>query len=139
MSRFIIKSTGTIRQVAKEFLEQYVDKRIFAIYGKLGAGKTTFIKALCGELGVNEIVSSPSFAIINEYFSDRYGPIYHFDFFRMEDLEEAYDIGYEDYFYSGQYCFIEWADKIQAILPSEAIHVHMMVNEKSVRILEIFE
>jgi len=139
MSRFIIKSTGTIRQVAKEFLEQYVDKRIFAIYGKLGAGKTTFIKALCSELGVNEIVSSPSFAIINEYFSDRYGRIYHFDFFRMEDLEEAYDIGYEDYFYSGQYCFIEWADKIQAILPSEAIHVHMMVNEKSVRILEIFE
>lgn len=137
MPRFIIESTGTIRKVAKDFLEQYSDQRIFAIYGKLGAGKTTFIKALCSELGVNEVVSSPSFSIINEYYSDRYGRVYHFDFFRMEHLEEAYDIGYEDYFFSGQYCFVEWPDKIQTILPSGTIHVYMMVDETSVRILEI--
>ena len=139
MSRFIIESTGAIRKVAKEFLKQYGQNRIFAIYGKLGAGKTTFIKALCSELGVDEIVSSPSFSIINEYYSDRYGGVYHFDFFRMEDLEEAYDIGYENYFYSGQYCFIEWADKIEAILPPGTIHVHMMTDETSARILEIIE
>jgi len=139
MPRFIIESTGTIRKVARDFLEQYSNQRIFAIYGKLGAGKTTFIKALCNELGVNEVVSSPSFSIINEYYSDRYGRVYHFDFFRMEHLEEAYDIGYEDYFFSGQYCFVEWPDKIQTILPSGTIHVYMMVDETSVRILEISE
>ncbi|KPK87270.1 MAG: tRNA threonylcarbamoyladenosine biosynthesis protein TsaE [Bacteroides sp. SM23_62_1] len=139
MTRFIIESTAAIRKVAKEFLKQYGQKRIFAIYGELGAGKTTFIKALCYELGVNEIVSSPSFAIINEYYSDCCGRIYHFDFFRLEELAEAFDIGYEDYFYSGQYCFIEWADRIEAILPSGTIHVHMAADDTSARILEVNE
>jgi len=88
---------------------------------------------------VNDIVNSPSFSIINEYFSNINGKIYHFDFFRMEKLEEAFDIGYEDYFYSGQYCFIEWADKVQAILPSETVHIHITVDETSGRILEIIE
>jgi len=139
MPRLIIESTGTILKVAKDFLEQYGKHRIFAFYGRLGSGKTTFIQALCRILGVNDIVNSPSFSIINEYFSNINGKIYHFDFFRMEKLEEAFDIGYEDYFYSGQYCFIEWADKVQAILPSETVHVHITVNEASKRILEIIE
>jgi tRNA threonylcarbamoyladenosine biosynthesis protein TsaE len=139
MSRLIIESTGEIPESAKYFLRQYGEQRIFAFYGELGSGKTTFIKALCRELGVNDIVSSPSFSIINEYFSGKYGKIYHFDFFRMEKLEEAFDIGYEDYFYSGQYCFIEWADKVQGLLPSESVHVHIIVDQGSRRILEVIE
>jgi len=139
MSRLIIESKDKIRKIARDFLEQYGRHRIFAFYGELGSGKTTFIKALCKELGVYDIVSSPSFSIINEYNSHRHGKVYHFDFFRMEKQEEVFDIGYEDYFFSGQYCFIEWADKIQFLLPDKSVHIHMIVDGRSRRILEIME
>jgi tRNA threonylcarbamoyladenosine biosynthesis protein TsaE len=139
MFRLTIESTDKIRKIARDFLEQYGEHRIFAFYGELGSGKTTFIKALCRELGVNDIVSSPSFSIINEYYSHKHGKVYHFDFFRMEKQEEVFDIGYEDYFFSGQYCFIEWADKIQTLLPGESVHIHIIVDEQSRRILQIME
>jgi tRNA threonylcarbamoyladenosine biosynthesis protein TsaE len=139
MERFYIESVDTIQSVAAEFLNRYPNHRLFAFYGELGSGKTTFIKALCRELGVTALVSSPSFALIHEYQSVRYGKLYHFDFYRMEKLEEAYDIGYEDYFYSGNFCFIEWADKAKPLLPSETLHINIVPDGSSGRILEVFE
>jgi tRNA threonylcarbamoyladenosine biosynthesis protein TsaE len=139
MPRFYIENADNVQPVAAEFIRSYPDCRIFAFTGELGSGKTTFIKALCRELGVTDLVSSPSFAIIHEYQSDHYGKLYHFDFYRMEKLEEAYDIGYEDYFYSGNYCFIEWADKAEPLLPCGAVHIHIAVDENSGRILETYE
>jgi tRNA threonylcarbamoyladenosine biosynthesis protein TsaE len=139
MARFYIDSIDNIQTVAVDFLHSYPNYRIFAFYGELGSGKTTFIKALCRELGVSGLVSSPSFALIHEYQSDRFGKLYHFDFYRMEKLEEAYDIGYEDYFYSGNYCFIEWADKAEPLLPSGTLRINIIPDEYSGRILEISE
>ena len=98
--------------------------RVVAFYGKMGAGKTTFIKALCEELGVEDVITSPTFAIVNEYtIEDNGQSIYHFDFYRIKKLEEVYDMGYEDYFYSGDLCLIEWPELIEEILPEEAIRV----------------
>ena len=88
----------------------------------MGVGKTTFIKEVCKQLGVTDVVNSPTFAVINEYASN-VGPIYHFDFYRIKNIEEAYDFGYEDYFYSGNFCFIEWSEKIVDILPDDCIQV----------------
>jgi tRNA threonylcarbamoyladenosine biosynthesis protein TsaE len=139
MARFYIDSVDNIQSVAADFLNSYPNYRIFAFYGELGSGKTTFIKALCRELGVAGLVSSPSFALIHEYQSGRFGKLYHFDFYRMEKLEEAYDIGYEDYFYSGSYCFIEWADKAEPLLPSGTLHITIIPDESSGRILEVSE
>jgi tRNA threonylcarbamoyladenosine biosynthesis protein TsaE len=139
MARFYIDSVENIQFVAADFLKNYPDYRLFAFYGELGSGKTTFIKALCRELGVENLVSSPSFALIHEYQSDRFGKLYHFDFYRMEKLEEAYDIGYEDYFYSGNFCFIEWADKAEPLLPSGTLRVSIVPDESSGRILEVSE
>ena len=97
---------------------------VVAFYGKMGAGKTTFIKALCEELGVEDVITSPTFAIVNEYtIGERGESIYHFDFYRIKRLEEVYDMGYEDYFYSGNLCLIEWPELIEEILPDEAIRV----------------
>jgi len=139
MARFYIDNVDSIQSVAADFLNGYPDYRIFAFYGELGSGKTTFIKALCRELGVVDLVSSPSFALIHEYQSDHFGKLYHFDFYRMEKLEEAYDIGYEDYFYSGNYCFIEWADKAEPLLPTGTLHIHIIADENTGRILEVSE
>ncbi len=139
MPRFYIEDTDSVQAVAAEFIRTYPDCRIFAFTGELGSGKTTFIKALCRELGVTDLVSSPTFAIIHEYQSQKSGKLYHFDFYRIEKLEEAYDIGYEDYFYSGNHCFIEWADKAEPLLPSGTVRVHIVVDENSGRILEASE
>ena len=139
MPRFYIHNADNIQTVAAEFIRTYPGCRIFAFTGELGSGKTTFIKALCRELGVTDLVSSPSFAIIHEYQSEHFGKLYHFDFYRVEKLEEAYDIGYEDYFYSGNYCFIEWADKAEPLLPSGTVNVHIALDENSGRILEVSE
>jgi tRNA threonylcarbamoyladenosine biosynthesis protein TsaE len=100
------------------------DNTIFAFYGTMGAGKTTFIKAICEELGVEDVVNSPSFSIVNEYRSGTTAElIYHFDFYRIKKLEEVYDMGYEDYFFSGCLCFIEWPELIEELLPEDAVRV----------------
>ena len=100
------------------------DNTVFALYGKMGAGKTTFVKALCEELGVSDVITSPTFAIVNEYRSDENGElIYHFDFYRIKKLSEVYDMGYEDYFYSGALCFIEWPELVEELLPGDAVKV----------------
>ena len=113
MSIIKIENLDTIRQAAKEFIAGMDDRTVFAFYGNMGAGKTTFIKAICEELGVEDVINSPTFAIINEYRSDTTGElIYHFDFYRINKISEAEQIGTEDYFYSGALCFIEWPEKI---------------------------
>ena len=112
-----------IRQAAKQFVENMGENTIFAFYGKMGAGKTTFIKAVCEELGVDDTVTSPTFAIVNEYEAANGRPIYHFDFYRIKKLSEAYDMGCEEYFYSGHPCFIEWPELIEEALPEETVNV----------------
>ena len=124
----IIKDIAQIREAAQQFVEQIGDRSVFAFYGKLGAGKTTFIKAVCEELGVDDVITSPTFAIVNEYsltshLSPLTSKIYHFDFYRIKKLEEVYDMGFEDYFYSGDLCFIEWPELIEEVLPEDAVRV----------------
>ena len=124
MMEIRIKDLEHIREAAREFINQIGDHRVFAFYGKMGAGKTTFVKAICEELGVEDVITSPTFAIINEY-SLSGGRLYHFDFYRIKKLEEVYDMGYEDYFYSGALCFIEWPELIEEVLPDDAVRVHI--------------
>ena len=119
-----IQSLEHIHEAAREFIAAMGDNTVFTLYGKMGAGKTTFIKVLCQELGVEDVVTSPTFAVINEYRSDIAGElIYHFDFYRIKKLEEVYDMGYEDYFYSGALCFIEWPELVEELLPGNTIKV----------------
>ena len=118
-----INSLDQIGDAAREFIANMGESRVFAFYGKMGAGKTTFVKAVCEELGVEDVITSPTFAIVNEYESPSYASIYHFDFYRIHKLEEVYDMGYEDYFYSGNLCFIEWPELIEELLPEDAVRV----------------
>lgn len=119
-----ISSLDGLDAAAKEFVKAMGDRTIFAFYGKMGAGKTTFIKAICKELGVNDEVTSPTFAIVNEYRSETTAElVYHFDFYRIKKLEEVYDMGFEDYFYSGAVCLIEWPELIEELLPGDAVKV----------------
>ncbi len=126
-----------IADVAREFAAQMGDGKIFAFAGTMGAGKTTFIKALCNELGVTEdVVNSPTFSIVNEY-EGRDGVIYHFDFYRINKPQEAVDFGLFDYFSSGSLCVMEWAELIEGLLPEETVHVNIVENEEGLRVLEI--
>ena len=118
-----INSLDTIHEAAKDFIKGMGDGKVFAFYGKMGAGKTTFIKALCEVLGVKDVITSPTFAIINEYTDGNDNPIYHFDFYRIKKLEEFYDMGYEDYFYSGNLCLLEWPELVEDVLPENVIKV----------------
>ena len=152
MMEIRIKDLEHIREAAREFINQIGDRRVFAFYGKMGAGKTTFVKAICEELGVEDVITSPTFAIVNEYTTSpnpfqggelssspwgRLGevPIYHFDFYRIKKLEEVYDMGYEDYFYSGALCFIEWPELIEEVLPDDAVRVHIEVQPDDSRLV----
>ena len=124
-----------IHEAAREFIEHIGDCRVFAFYGKMGAGKTTFVKAICEELGVEDVITSPTFAIINEYTQPDDSPLFHFDFYRIKKLEEVYDMGYEDYFYSGALCFIEWPELIEDILPDDAVRVSITEQEDGSRLV----
>ena len=114
-----------IREAARQFIDAMDDQHVFAFYGHMGAGKTTFIKAICEELGVDDVVTSPTFAIVNEYTAADGIPIYHFDFYRIKKLEEVYDMGYEDYFYGDGLCFIEWPEMMEELLPEGATKVQI--------------
>lgn len=131
-----INNIDSIREAARQFVAATGENTVFAFYGKMGAGKTTFIKAVCEELGVEDVITSPTFAIVNEYRSDTTGElIYHFDFYRIKKIEEVYDMGYEDYFYSGALCFIEWPELIEELLPEEAVKVTIEENAGGSRIV----
>ena len=150
MNKFKIQNTEGLPEAARQFVEAMGDKRIFAFYGKMGAGKTTFIKAICEALGVEDTVTSPTFAIVNEYMTPQpplggdnnskefplkgvRGSVYHFDFYRIKNLREAYDIGCEEYFYSGSPCFIEWPELIEELLPEDTVKVSIDVQEDGSR------
>ncbi len=127
--QIIAQSTGDLDTIARELIKAYPDKRVFAFFGEMGAGKTTFIKALCKQLGVKDNVASPTFAIINAYLSDNKSELYHFDFYRIKKLQEALDIGSEEYFYSGNYCFIEWPELVADLLPEDSVAVSIEIGQ----------
>ena len=130
-----ISDLDNIRTAAQEFIKNIGEARVFAFYGKMGAGKTTFVKAVCEELGVEDVITSPTFAIINEYTADEQ-IIYHFDFYRIKKIEEVYDMGYEDYFYSGALCFIEWPELIEEILSDDAVRVSITEQSDGSRLVK---
>lgn len=121
-------------EIAANLLRHSTSGRIFIMEGEMGAGKTTLIKALCRELGVHDVVTSPTFTLMNEYQQDGGLPVYHFDFYRIKSESEVYDFGYEDYFYSGNYCFIEWPEKIPSLLPTSPVRVTIR-KEQSKRLI----
>lgn len=132
-----INSLADINEAAKTFVENMGDGKVFAFYGKMGAGKTTFVKAVCECLGVEDVITSPTFAIVNEYTSATTGDaIYHFDFYRIKKLEEVYDMGYEDYFYGGSLCFLEWPELIEDLLPEYATKVTIEETEDGARVVK---
>ena len=132
-----INDISEIADAAKQFVAQIGDNKVFAFYGSMGVGKTTFIKAVCKEMGVIETITSPTFAIVNEYQCANADAIYHFDFYRINKLEEAYDFGYEDYFYSGNICFIEWPELVEPILPLNVVEVFINETDTGSRIIEV--
>lgn len=133
-----IPDLNSIDTAAEQFVNNMGNLRIFAFYGKMGAGKTTFIRAVCHKLGVEEEVTSPSFAIVNEYRSDTLGEsIFHFDFYRIKKIEEVYDLGYEDYFYGGGLNFIEWPELIEPLLPEDTVKVEIAENSDGGRVVKV--
>jgi tRNA threonylcarbamoyladenosine biosynthesis protein TsaE len=137
MLRINIPDLASIDDAARELIDILPDRRIFAFYGEMGAGKTTLIKALCRVLQVTDDASSPSFGLIYEYRTRGSDSVYHFDFYRIEHLEEAFDIGYEEYIDSGRYCFIEWPDKVASLLPPETVNVHLQIAGNNERTMEV--
>ncbi len=121
---FHVDSIDELPELAKEIIRASGEHRLFAFYGEMGAGKTTLILQILKALGVEGEGSSPTFSIVNEYAS-QVGPVYHFDFYRIESIEEVYDFGYEEYLYSGTYCFMEWPEKIAELLPENVVEVHI--------------
>ena len=118
-----IQSLEELPSVARQLLEEYPEERFFAFFGSMGVGKTTLIKEICRQIGVTQNVCSPTFAIVNEYCDGEGEPVYHFDFYRLKNIAEAYDIGYEEYFYSGCWCFTEWTEKIEPLLPDHYLRI----------------
>ncbi|MDR0558641.1 MAG: tRNA (adenosine(37)-N6)-threonylcarbamoyltransferase complex ATPase subunit type 1 TsaE [Prevotellaceae bacterium] len=126
-----------IGDVARKIIQKIENKRIIALYGKMGAGKTTLIKEICKEMGAKENVTSPTFSLINEYTAHDGIKIYHFDFYRINSISEVFDFGYEEYFYGDGICFIEWSEMIEELLPEDALRIYVNVRNDSVRELKI--
>jgi tRNA threonylcarbamoyladenosine biosynthesis protein TsaE len=131
-----IENLNAINIAAQNFIKNVKDKKVFAFYGEMGAGKTTFIKAVCENLGVEDMINSPTFSIINEYSTTNEDTIYHMDCYRIEKESEAMDIGVTDYLYSGNYCFIEWPEKIERLLPDDIVKVKIVEIENGIRVVE---
>lgn len=131
-----INNTEELPQAAHDFIANMGDNTVFAFYGEMGAGKTTFIKAICEVLGVEDEVNSPTFAIVNEYRSATAELIYHFDCMRIKEIEEALDFGFEDYMECGALCFIEWPEMVEELLPGDVVKVKITVAEDGSRTVE---
>jgi tRNA threonylcarbamoyladenosine biosynthesis protein TsaE len=136
MIKIPIPSLVDIDQAAGSFLEVMGEARVIAFSGEMGAGKTTFIQALCRKLGVAEEVNSPTFSLVNEYFTSEGHSIFHFDLYRIEDPSELFDMGYEEYFFSGELCFIEWPEKASQLIPEDALRVKILVGQNEERELQ---
>lgn len=134
--KLILSSLESIQKTAILFLENTTNFKIIAFYGDMGVGKTTFIKALCNEMDVIDTVSSPTFSLVNEYRTKKANSVYHFDFYRINSIEEVYDLGYEEYFYSGNLCFIEWPELIEELLPDNCLRVKIIEDKDGARIIE---
>ena len=134
-----VRSINDLQSVANELVATFPEQRIFAFYGKMGAGKTTFIQSICKALGSDDNVTSPTFALINEYYTKEMDSVFHFDFYRIKHLEEAYDLGYEDYIYSGNYCLIEWPEMIASLLPEKRVEVKIEVGDDDSRTISAQE
>ncbi|MDR1169317.1 MAG: tRNA (adenosine(37)-N6)-threonylcarbamoyltransferase complex ATPase subunit type 1 TsaE [Prevotellaceae bacterium] len=134
----LITSLEDIRHAAQTVCKCLGNTKIIALYGKMGAGKTTLIKALCYEMGVEDSVTSPTFSIVNEYKASANKTVYHFDFYRINSIAEAYDLGYEEYFYSGDLCFIEWPEMIEEILPENTLRIYIKVLDDDRREITFF-
>lgn len=124
---FECKKLDELHGIASKLIAS-TDARVFAFYGEMGAGKTTFIRALCDVMGVKDVVNSPTFSIVNEYLTSG-SSVYHFDFYRIKSIQEAWDMGHEEYFYSGAYCFIEWPEKIENLLPEDSLAISIVDKE----------
>jgi len=135
--QIIIKDTDDLNRAAAEFIKLTAGNDIFAFYGPMGAGKTTFIKAVCLELGSIDMPTSPTFTLVNEYNTARGEVLYHFDFFRIENTEEVFDFGFEEYLLSGNKCFMEWPEKIESLLPAETVRVSISPDDDGSRSLTI--
>lgn len=125
-------STNDLNRIADSLLEFSKGCRFFIFNGEMGAGKTTFIKSLCERLGVEDVVSSPTFSIVNEYWGKN-AKVYHFDFYRLKNIQEAYDLGYEEYFYSPDYCLVEWPEKVDGLMPENVVQVDITVVDSTTR------
>ena len=134
--KFIVNCIKELNKVAKAIIESIDEKNVICFYGKMGVGKTALIKDICSELGVKDNVSSPTFSIVIEYISFEGKPVFHFDFYRIEDEKEALDLGYEEYFYKNSLCFVEWPEKIKSLIPNNVLNVKILV-DKETRIIEI--
>ena len=121
----IIANESQLPEVARQLIEAHPQERVFGFFGEMGTGKTTLIKEICRQLGVEGDMTSPSFAIVNEYWSRDGEPLYHFDFYRIDEPDDATRIGFQDYLYSGSYCFIEWTDKVESLLNGEYTPVYI--------------
>lgn len=135
--KFIIRKEEELCDIAKVILEKY-NSKIFLFYGEMGVGKTSFIKKFCKELGVSDVVSSPTFSIVNQYSNVNDDIIYHFDLYRTEKQDEVFDIGYEEYLFSSSYCFIEWPEKLEDLLPTNYLKINMKLDDNN-RIINIKE
>lgn len=136
---YIVKDIKELPNFVSNVLDTFAHSRIFAFYGDMGVGKTTCIKEFCLQLGSYELSSSPTFSIVNEYITNDHQSIYHFDFYRIEKLQEVIEIGFEDYIYSGNYCFIEWSEKIEALLNMEYVKIVIEIDEQKNRHITITE
>lgn len=132
-----IKDKRQLHQAARQLIDNFPAERIFAFYGSMGAGKTTFIRALCETLGATDIVSSPTFTLVNEYRTEGNDSIYHIDFYRIRKVEEVYDFGIEEYLTGENYCFMEWPELIEELLPDETVRVRITVSANEERLLTV--
>ncbi len=137
MDPLIIPDIRSLDVAAKDFLKYFTAPSVFAFYGEMGAGKTTFIKALCKRLQVEDVVTSPTFALVNEYTTSQNRKVFHLDFYRIESVNEVFDLGYEEYFYQHNYCFIEWPELIEILLPQDTVRVSVKVGKDGARIISV--
>ncbi|MFP4467617.1 MAG: tRNA (adenosine(37)-N6)-threonylcarbamoyltransferase complex ATPase subunit type 1 TsaE [Bacteroidales bacterium] len=136
IKEFRVMDPAELEDVARSLIDAFPNQRVFAFFGPMGVGKTTFIQAICRVLEATDQASSPTFSIVNHYMTSAGDSLYHFDFYRINSMEEAFDLGYEDYFYSGNYCFIEWPEKVETLLPDDCLAVNMQ-DDHGKRIIRI--